>query len=298
MVALELANKSLFRIVVPRPLLLQSAQIMQAKLGGLLNREIMHIPFSRKTRTDKALMQAYCQLHTHVQSQSGIMVALPEHLLSFRISGLQQLCDGKLEVAKLMIRFQKLLDRVARDTLDESDILLATRQQLIYPSGSQRTVDGHPSRWQTVQTLLDLILSYLDDLILKFPSSIEIVKRAGFPLIYFLRKDAENYLVEQLANKICKGQTALLPIRGFPEASQKDIYEFISQPQVKSDVTERVLSIFGDQRQLLDIALHLRGLFVHRILLSTLKKRWNVQYGLHPSRTPIAVPYQVSLRLL
>lgn len=35
----------------------------------------------------------------------------------------------------------------------------------------------------------------------------------------------------------------------------------------------------------------LRGLLVHRILLLSLKKRWNVQYGLHPCRDPIAVPY-------
>ncbi len=30
---------------------------------------------------------------------------------------------------------------------------------------------------------------------------------------------------------------------------------------------------------------------MHRILLLTLKKRWNVQYDLHPSRDPIAVPF-------
>jgi len=35
----------------------------------------------------------------------------------------------------------------------------------------------------------------------------------------------------------------------------------------------------------------IRGMFVHRILITALKKRWNVQYGLHPTRVPIAVPY-------
>ena len=35
----------------------------------------------------------------------------------------------------------------------------------------------------------------------------------------------------------------------------------------------------------------LRGLLVHRILLLALKKRWNVQYGLHPNRDSIAVPF-------
>ncbi|KAB2573510.1 hypothetical protein DBV05_g7799 [Lasiodiplodia theobromae] len=35
----------------------------------------------------------------------------------------------------------------------------------------------------------------------------------------------------------------------------------------------------------------LRGLLAHGILLLTLKKKWNVQYGLHPTRDPVAVPY-------
>ena len=36
----------------------------------------------------------------------------------------------------------------------------------------------------------------------------------------------------------------------------------------------------------------LRGLVVHRILLLGLSKRWNVQYGIHPGRDPIAVPFR------
>jgi hypothetical protein len=294
MVALILSNKNLFRVVIPRPLLLQSAQIMQAKLGGLLNREVIHIPFSRKTPTDKALMQTYCQLHSFVQKQRGIILALPEHVLSFKLSGLQRLCDGRIEEASMMIKAQAWLDRHARDVLDECDVSLAIRTQLIYPSGSQQTVDGHPLRWQTIQLLLDLVASYLDDLAQKYPHSIEVVRRAGFPLVYFLRTDVEEYLVGQIVQKISQGQTAILPAREFATSSREDICEFISVPLVGADVTSRIVDMFKDKRHLVDVVYHLRGLFVHRILLSTLKKRWNVQYGLHPTRDPIAVPYQVS----
>lgn len=60
MVAAVLANKQeLARIVVPRPLLLQSVQVLHAKLGTLVNREIIHIPFSRKTPTEPNLMRSY-----------------------------------------------------------------------------------------------------------------------------------------------------------------------------------------------------------------------------------------------
>ena len=195
----------------------------------------------------------------------------------------------------MMIKAQTWLDRHARDVLDECDVSLAIRTQLIYPSGSQQTIDGHPLRWQTIQTLLDLVLSYLDDLVKRFPNSIEIVPRLGFPLIYFLRKDVEDYLFNQMVQKICQGQTAVLPVVDFDPSRQEDIREFISLPLVEPEVIGRIADMFESNQHLVDVVYHLRGLFVHRILLSTLKKRWNVQYGLHPTRDPIAVPYQVSL---
>jgi hypothetical protein len=268
---------------------------MQAKLGGLLDREILHVPFSRQTSTDLDLMRTYGELHRDVQSRGGIVLALPEHILSFRLSGIQRLCDGKFDEAALMIETQARFDAETRDVLDECDVSLGIRTQLIYPSGSQQTVDGHPARWQTVQTLLDLIFSYLDELVRKFPNSIEVVKRSGVPLVYFLRQDVENYLVSQLVQKISQGHTAILPVRNLFRAAQQDICDFISDPSVDAETTHRVLTMFTDKRHLVDVLCHLRGLFVHRILMSALKKRWNVQYGLNPTRDPIAVPYQVRL---
>lgn len=129
---------------------------------------------------------------------------------------------------------------------------------------------------------------------MRFPNSLEVVWRQGFPLIYFLRPDVEDYLIDQLVLRISKGQTAILPVAGHPAAAQKDMQEFISNPTVETDVLARIMDLFRESRHLVDVIYHLRGLFVHRILLSTLKKRWNVQYGLHPRRDPIAVPYHVS----
>ncbi len=66
---------------------------------------------------------------------------------------------------------------------------------------------------------------------------------------------------------------------------------FISEAKVSSKVTETIKQMFPDRPVLKQAVYLLRGLLVHRILLMTLKKRWNVQYGLHPARDPIAVPY-------
>ncbi|KAL1610088.1 hypothetical protein SLS60_001753 [Paraconiothyrium brasiliense] len=301
MVASVLADShQLLRIVVPRALLLQSAQVMHVKLGGLLDREIMHIPFSRRTKANDNLLETFAQLHSGLKKSSGVMLSLPENILSFKLGGAQRLCDENLEQANVMIRMQQWLDRNARDVLDECDVSLAIRTQLIYPSGFQMAVDGHPLRWQTTQAVLRLVLLFVPALAHRFPRSIEVVNRpsGGFPLIYLLRRDVEDYLVSLLVEAICKGQIAALPCAEIPASAQEDIRIFISSPTVPVYVVTKVKSLFQEKQHLMKMLYLLRGLFVHRILLSTLKKRWNVQYGLHPARDPIAVPYHQAFEQL
>ncbi|KAF2494893.1 hypothetical protein BU16DRAFT_590135 [Lophium mytilinum] len=295
MVAAVLADATqLSRIIVPRSLLLQTAQIFQARLGGLLGRTICHVPFSRKTDTSPKTLEKYHSIHEEALKKCSIILGLPEHLMSFRLSGLQRISDDKLVEASLMVNIQRWLSRVSRDVLDECDITLAVRTQLIYPSGSQSAVDGNPYRWQTVEAVLRLVDSNLTALRDRFPQSIEVVRRpsGGYPFIYLLRKDVEDSLIEQLVKEICSGRTSVLPAT--KECSEDDrvaIQHFMSKPKVCDDVTKRVHGIFPGKPAYLQILHLLRGLFVHRILLLTLKKRWNVQYGLNPLRDPIAVPY-------
>lgn len=95
MVATALAkDDNLVRVVVPRSLLLQAAQLLSSRLGGLINRRIKHVPFFRKTRTDINTIQAYHAIHHGVCECRGVLLALPEHLLSFQLSGLQELSNG------------------------------------------------------------------------------------------------------------------------------------------------------------------------------------------------------------
>ncbi|KAL6705011.1 hypothetical protein ACN47E_007414 [Coniothyrium glycines] len=295
MVASVLANKEqLNRVVVPRALLLQSAQVMQSRLGGLVNRQVIHIPISRKTPTNKRLMTLYEGLLTHARANQATILTLPEHILSFKLSGIQQLCDNRTEEAATMIRIQEWLDKYCRDVLDECDVSLATRTQLIYPSGSQSTVDGHPLRWQVTQILLHLVKDLVVAVQDRHPQSIEIVRRGpdSFPLIYFLRRDAEEYLIERLIDIICKGQVpSILPCVDYPTSVKQDMKVYITSANVQSELIQRVLKFFSQKPHLQQSVNLLRGLFVHRLLISTLRKRWNVSYGLHASRVPIAVPF-------
>jgi hypothetical protein len=292
MAAAELADgASLLRVVVPKPLLLQTAQLLHGRLGGLVGRELRHVPFSRKTPTNSDTIKAFYNIHREIQKSSGILLALPEHLLSFMLSGLQRLSDGHINEASSMIKVQNFLNRTSRDILDECDNILALRTQLIYPSGSQKIVDGHPHRWETAQILLARVDGHLFNLQKVFPQSVEVIRRpqGGFPVVFFLRKDVEDTLIARLVDDIFRGRTTLLPECNKPD--RLVIKQFISEPKVSPEVAQRISEIFPDKPAARQTIHLLRGLLVHRILLMALKKRWNVQYGLHPGRDPLSVPF-------
>jgi Protein of unknown function (DUF3638)/Protein of unknown function (DUF3645) len=294
MVAAVLADtKKLLRVVVPKSLLLQTAQLLHARLGGLLGREVRHVPFSRKTPTDPDTIKVFYNIHNEIRKSSGVMLCLPEHILSFMLSGLQRLSDGLISEASTMIKVQAWKRKVCRDVLDECDFTLAVRTQLIYPSGPQTIVDGHPHRWETAEALLRLVEVHLWGLQNDFPQSIEVVQRprGGFPVIYFLRKDVEDALIIRIVDDIYNGRTSIAPTRDYTKSDRLAIRVFISDAKVQPKVTERIRQLFSDKPAMKQNIYLLRGLLVHRILLLALKKRWNVQYGLHPTRDPIAVPF-------
>lgn len=178
MVAAALADKrQLLRVIVPKPLLLQMAQVLQARLGGLLGRTVKHIPFSRKTSSQPEIINSFYRLHKDCLNTRGVILALPEHLLSFKLSGLQRLLDERVVEAKFMLKVQSWLNTTCRDVLDECDVSLAVKTQLIYPSGRQRMVDGRPNRWKTTQAVLHLAKSHIFWLRKRFPGGVEIVSR-------------------------------------------------------------------------------------------------------------------------
>lgn len=116
--------------------------------------------------------------------------------------------------------------------------------------GSRGDLDGHPLRWQTIQAVLHLIRSLLPALVHQFPQSIEVVGRVvgGYPLIYFLRTDAEISLISQIVQAICKGQTSILLCAEMSASSQKDIESFISSPKVAPEIVNRVLEMFRKKK--------------------------------------------------
>lgn len=293
-VALLADTENLVRIVVPKALLQQTAQLLHTNVGRLLGRQVRHVPFSRRTSTKEETVKHYKRLHRDIQKRSGVMLCIPEHNLSFMLSGQQCLLDMKIPEASVMVRTQAWLNQVSRDILDESDHILAVRTQLIYPSGSLCTVDGHPTRWRVAEAVLAMVDRHLYDLAQTFHDSVQVVRRkdGGFPLlICLLRADVEDELLNRLRHDICQGVSGLIPMESLEVADRVAVREFLTAGSVRQSTSERINKLCPDQIHIRHTVFLLRGLLCHRILIMTLKKRWNVQYGLHPTRDPIAVPF-------
>ena len=294
MVAQLADTNNLVRVVVPRPLLLQTAQLLQARLGGLIGRTVKHVPFSRKSSTAVGDIEEYRKLHLQMLRKGGTMLTLPEHMLSFKLSGLQELSNDHVQQAASMMKFQNWLMQNCRDILDECDHMLAVKTQLIYPSGAQTMVDGHPDRWKLVQEVLKLIKIHLGPLRREFPRSIEVIERSRgtFPTVYLLTPQVKSALVQRLTDSVVRGDGGILPMDGCSQDELASVSSFLREAQFPKATALKIAGAFkgnADARQRL---LLLRGLYVHKILLLGLSKRWNVQYGIDIRRDPIAVPYK------
>lgn len=293
-VAILANKKKLCRLVVPKALLLQTAQIIQSRLGGLVGRVIRHIPFSRRSPSSIPVLDLFEGIYRETMVIGGVMICLPEHQLSFEVSGYQKLADGHAKIAKKMIQMQKWLDSSCRDVLDESDFILSPKTQLIYPSGSALPVDGHPHRWRVIEELLGLVETHISTLQDIFQGGIEIIWRhRGFPIIHLVKAGLEDALNALLVDDICEGRLSKFQIEDDAPSTIKDnVRAIVTGADIPLSTWEDVKlhlvdDTFGSKTLYL-----LRGLISQRILTLCLSKLWNVQYGLHPDRAPMAVPFE------
>ncbi|KAI0192647.1 hypothetical protein EV127DRAFT_362474 [Xylaria flabelliformis] len=289
-------GRNLSRVIVPKALIMQTAQTMQLRLGGLVGREVIHVPYSRRTSTEPEALDLYANLHGRTRRHQGIMLTCPEHLLSYKLFGWQKFIDSKRSTAYQMIEFQKWLDTHCRDVLDECDFTLSVKTQLNYPSGPEMPVDFHPYRWQIAQELLGLAVGHLRELRRKHPKGIQITSKGedqNFPAVQFLRTEPENALHDLIIDDISSGRLIFLrPSHHNLRRKRKVIQELLCAPKVNDKLLNQVANLFVNPNTARNALLLVRGLLFHRIIVLCLGKRWNVHYGLHPDRDPIAVPYE------
>lgn len=230
-VAAALADgKKLVRVVVLKPLSGQMFQMLVQKLGGLVNRRIFYMPFSRGVKITQKSARAIRLLYEECMESGGIFLVQPEHVLSFKLVGLEWLhnskenkkinqdnggdeaSDGK--VADMLLDTQRWLEKYSRDILDESDEIMNVRHELIYTIGSSKHIENHPDRWSIVQEIFGLMRARLNlggfdlqDLEIETPLD----HQGCFPFTRILNHEAGRELLKDIASDIIAGNDLPFP---------------------------------------------------------------------------------------
>ncbi|KAI0296910.1 hypothetical protein B0F90DRAFT_1819762 [Multifurca ochricompacta] len=301
LVAATLANGSrLVRIVTLKPLSNQMFQLLLSRLSGLADRPIFYIPFSRDLKMTASLVQNIIALYRRCVTEGGVLVIQPEHILSQKLMCIDFLLgtrndDKKLPITLNLKSLQDWLAKVSRDVLDESDEILHVRYQLVYTAGEQRPVEDHPNRWFTTQQVFSRLRAHSAQLHANFPKMFELDQtHKGFPTMRILDREVSREISSLVVDDALGGALSSLPLAVLSPQIREATRRFIIQRNVSDEDHDLILSHCAGTTLWCGILL-LRGLLVdgEGILGYVLKeRRWRVDYGLDPGRTPLAVPYR------
>lgn len=299
MVSTALANgRTLVRVVVLKSLSSQMFRLLVDRLSGLSNRRIFYLPFSRSIKLDAQQVQRIQNLNVECMRVGGILVAQPEHILSFKLMCIDKtLCatsSADREVATALVKSQRWFQAYSRDIIDESDEVLHVRYQLVYTVGQQRTLEGHPDRWTTAQQIFSIVKQEVFHIQKVFPVGIE-VQQCGpghFPSVRILHTEAGAALVSSVTQAIVRGGLRNYSFSLLGERVCQAAVLFISGMGVP-DEDVKLIRAKCEGTSFWNGLLLLRGLLAHGILVYVLKARhYRVDYGLDQSRSLLAVPYR------
>ncbi|KAJ9607822.1 hypothetical protein H2200_007901 [Cladophialophora chaetospira] len=301
-VAAALADGSrLIRVITAKPQAKQMFQMLVSKLGGLSDRRIHHMPFSRSLRLDEANAIMIRDMCRECMTNGGILLVQPEHILSFKLMGLECLISGQNAVGRSLLHTQDFFNTCSRDIVDESDENFHVKFELIYTMGTQQPIELSPRRWTCFQQVSDLVMTFAPELARKFHSSMEVYEGSAgtFPRTRILLDDGQRCLFDAIARHICESGLHGLPIARQPKDVREAVFRYLTEPVLSPYEISRVESQepggFWTETTSKTLLL-LRGLFAGGILSFIFRqKRWRVQYGLDSSRRPptqLAVPYR------
>jgi hypothetical protein len=238
-----------------------------SKLGGLLNRRIYHMPFSRNLRLSSADVEGVRKIYKECVENRGVLLIQPEHILSFKLMGIESVLIDEPGLARSMLATQEYFDS------DEVDENLSVKFELIYTMGSQQAVDFAPERWLVIQQVLELLPQFAIQIQENFPEDIDIqdVSDGKFPRIRLLRKDGADQLLERLAQHIVDWGLSGLPTRSQSDEMRASILRYIAQPELDiEDINAVEKSLFWSDSTKLPLLL-LRGLIAGGVLRFTLR---------------------------
>ena len=121
-------GNQLVRVIVPKALTVQMFELLATRLGGLANRPIYHLPFSRTPEhgnIHELISLQIDDLHklmSQCMAEHGILLLQPEHIMSLKlISVTEQISRGKLTTSPLP-KLQRLICKYAMTALSLNSV--------------------------------------------------------------------------------------------------------------------------------------------------------------------------------
>ncbi|KAK0369926.1 hypothetical protein CLIM01_12717 [Colletotrichum limetticola] len=298
-VAAALANGSrIVRAIVAKPQSKQMQQMLESQLGGLVNRPIFHLPFSRSIKVGLAEAEALATICIDCMKSGGILLVQLEHILSFQLRGIETAISGKMDISRPLLQLKDFMDRAARDIVDESDENFSVKFELVYTMGTQQSIEHSPDRWICIHHVLGIVRGAIAEVEKSYPDSVDLSPgRPGcFRRLRILRDDAKDKLADLVSRQLSQEGSPGLPMATQPRKVQSAVWKYITKSSLSQAEIEAVekSSLWSPLTK--NTLLLFRGLLASQILAFVFcQKRWKVDYGLDPTRNPItqlAVPYR------
>lgn len=296
LIAASLADtKQLVRIIVLKPLWRDMFHLLVRRLSGLLNRRIYYLPVGRHVEIDEPMGQKLKNLYAECMREGGILLAQPEHILSFKLMCTDWLMRDKSKVCRNLQAIQEWLTQHSRDILDESDEILSVQYQLVYSVGAPQPLEGHPDRWTTTQQLLHALALRISQLEHDEPGAFgyQCIGHGRFPTIRIMphcSNATEDRLLRVVACDVLDGRVPNLRCVNLSASVREKTLQFLTCkdfPYPEYKLLKRAFNE-GMWRGLLLV----RGLLASGILIFALKSKIHrVDYGLDLSRSQLAVPF-------
>ncbi|KAJ4354619.1 uncharacterized protein N0V89_006356 [Didymosphaeria variabile] len=300
MVAAAMADKksNLVRVIVGKPQSKQMAHMLRSKLGGLLNRRIAYMPFTRALKLTASNVNDITKIYSDCMQEGGILVVQSEHILSLRLMCIESLVSGHSDLSLPLLELQEFFDGTSRDIVDESDEQFSVKFEVCYTMGKQHPIELSPERWRFAQSMLSMIKSLAPRIRKKLGDSLELLEmgKGRFPRVRLLKADAEDMLLDLLAQNVCRTQRPPLSIARLPPTLREAVYHYIRDAEPSAERVKMVEESDFFSESVRGPLLLIRGLIAGGIVRFALgSKRWRVNYGIdlhQPPRTKLAIPYQ------
>ena len=294
MVILALSNGTrLARAVVLESLAKPMRYMLRQTIGRILQRPVCFLPFSRSTILDVSVVSQMISLQQEFLKKQGVVLAQPEHMMSFELIGIERLWAKDMELSNAIFRASAISKSICWDIVDECDAILIDNQ-LIYTVGSQQTVQGGSERWKTIQQILSMAMAHAEDCQAKHPQHVELFSNGPgtFPQLRMSDAKAGKFLARAIADDLQHDTLLNINYPCLPNKLQHAILTFVKERDIAPDVLQAVETHFADRPVLFDKLLVIRGFVASEVLYFLLEsKRWRVEYGLYPKRCLMAVPY-------